>query len=366
MGGTSSLEPVSRLVPGWSYDVARRDFDMDDSPDLPAFKAHGRLGDVLAFLQDEVWPAFNQADKAALRHQRLHRRLTAAAVLSGSLAVLFGIVQLVYPSLTRWSWVGGAEVCVAVLSLLVVIFGVRASIQFNWLLERYRAERLRQLKFAMLVHEDLWCGRTKEWQARVRNSVLALQQMDRRAMEAWADQDRVSLPEKEMADCVLEPGMLNALAGFYIAKRLGYQMDYFDRRTRQHSGEDRWIRHFPAWCFYGSVAAVGVHYLLEIFHFRLEGLEWLSHVLILLALALPVAGACVRTMRVARELGRSALLFRAKHAALQSLQRRLHGEFQAVQVSSIEVFRSIAACEDFLEAEQREWLRLMREAEWFG
>jgi len=359
-------ETVDRLVHGWPRDAARRDFDVDDGPDLAVFKATGKLGEALTFLQAEIWPAFNQADKAALHHQRMHRRLTEAAATSGALAVLFGIVQLVFPSLIHWHWVSGVEVCVAVVALLVVIFGIRASIQINWLLERFRAERLRQLKFAMLVNEDLWCGKFEAWQINVRQAVRGIRQVDRKAMEAWADLDRVQLPEKEMADGPLEPGLLRVLAGFYIAKRLDYQMSYFERRSRQHGGQDRWLRHWPAWCFYGSVTAVAFHYLLDFIQCRSEAAEWLSQGFILLALALPVTGACVRTVRVAREPGRSAALFRAKHAALQNLLQRLQGELEAVPVGSVKVLQSIAACENFLEAEQREWLRLMREAEWFG
>jgi hypothetical protein len=359
-------EAVKRLMPGWSYDEMRQGHDMDDEPDLPAFKGEEQLSAALTVLQAEIAPAFGLADRAALSHQRLHRRLTMVAAVSGALAVLFSIVQLIYPSLGRWHWIGVAEVGVTVLALLVVIFGVQAAIQMNWLLERFRAERLRQLKFTMLLHGDLWCGRVAVWQTRVRQSVLAIQQMGRKDMEAWVNQDRVPLPETGMADCVLEVGLLRALAGYYIAKRLGYQMNYFERRSRQHGGQDSWLRHWPARCFYGSVAAVALHYVTKLFSARFEELEWLALAFLFMAFALPVAGACVRTVRGARELGRSAALFRAKFAALQDLLRHLQNALAVVPVSSGAVLHNMAACEDFLEAEQREWLRLMHEAEWFG
>ena len=292
--------------------------------------------------------------------------MTEVAAVSGALAVLFGVVQLVFPALVHWWWVSGIEVGVAIVALLVVLFGVRAAIQFNWLLERHRAERLRQLKFAVLIHEDLWCGRFEAWQGHVRHEVQALQHIERKGMEDWADRDRIPLPEKNTAGCALGAGPLQALAGYYIAKRLGYQMSYFARRSQKHGGQDRWLRHWPAWCFYGSVAAVALHYLLDVAPCCAAGVGWLSQAFMLLALALPVVGACIRTVRVARELGRSAALFRAKHAALQDLLQRMLTELAAVPVHSEAVVHSVAACEDFLKAEQREWLRLMREAEWFG
>ena len=174
------------------------------------------------------------------------------------------------------------------------------------------------------------------------------------------------LPGKDLADRTVKPEQLCALAGYYIAKRLGYQMHYFERRSQQHGGQDRWLCHWPAWCFYGSVAAVALHYLLDVLRFRSEVCEGASHAFLLLAMALPVVGACVRTVRVARELGRSAALFRAKHTALHNLLRHMLHTLDAIPLRSGEVMCSIAACEKFLEAEQREWLRLMREAEWFG
>jgi hypothetical protein len=77
-------------------------------------------------------------------------------------------------------------------------------------------------------------------------------------------------------------------------------------------------------------------------------------------------GACIRTVQVAREFGRSAALFSAKHVALQDMFQRLLSELATEPVRPAEVLHNITACEDFLEAEQREWLRLMQEAEWFG
>lgn len=182
---------VERLMPGWSYTEKRGDFDMDDGPDLAKFQTQGRLGAALAFLQAEVWPAFDRADKAAIRHQKRHRRLTEVAAVSGSLAVLFGIVQLVFPSLVGWHWLGGTEVVVAAVALLAVILGVKAAFQFNWLQERHRAERLRELKFGLLVHEDLWRGRFDAWQERAKQRVLDLSRLTRADVEAWAVGDRV-------------------------------------------------------------------------------------------------------------------------------------------------------------------------------
>ncbi|MEI6787340.1 MAG: hypothetical protein WCL49_02560 [bacterium] len=359
-------EAVKRLAPDWPYDETRPGYDMDDRPDLPVFKGEERLNTALAVLQKEIGPVFEKADTEALSHQWLHRRLTMVAAVSGAFAVLFSITQLIFPSLGHWRWMSVAEVGVTGVALLVVIFGVRAAIQINWLLERFRAERLRQLKFTLLLHEDLWGDRVEVWQAHVRQSVRAIQQMDRKAMEVWVDQDRVHLSEKEKSGCVLESGLLRALTGFYIAKRLGYQMAYFERRSRQHGGKDRWLRLWPSRCFYGSVAAVALHYLTKLLPIRSEEVEWLSLAFIFLAFALPVAGTCVRTLRSALELGRSASLFHAKYSALQNLLARLQSELETDPVRSVEVMNSMAACEDFLEAEQREWLRLMREAEWFG
>ena len=79
------------------------------------------------------------------------------------------------------------------------------------------------------------------------------------------------------------------------------------------------------------------------------------------ALLLPALGAMMRTMRMSREFDRNALRSRATAAALAA-----HAERLRESETADELFRALSACEDTLDADHREWLRLMMEAEWFG
>ena len=70
-----------------------------------------------------------------------------------------------------------------------------------------------------------------------------------------------------------------------------------------------------------------------------------------------------RTFLLAHEFGRNAGRSFAKANALESVAERLRG---TSGTSSAELFRDVWAAEYVIESDQREWLRLMIEAEWFG
>jgi hypothetical protein len=79
------------------------------------------------------------------------------------------------------------------------------------------------------------------------------------------------------------------------------------------------------------------------------------------AATLPVCGAGIRAIRGVLEYGRNASRYEATHNVLVKLSERLREAKDAAGV-----FREIGFCEQILEADLREWLRLMVEAEWFG
>ncbi|MFL6227248.1 MAG: hypothetical protein ACJ741_00560 [Pyrinomonadaceae bacterium] len=86
-----------------------------------------------------------------------------------------------------------------------------------------------------------------------------------------------------------------------------------------------------------------------------------SVALTILAAILPTFGAGLRAYRSAHEFGRNTVRFRAIHFALELLRDRLgHG------AEPEEIWRDLWWSEWLLEAEHREWLRLMIETEWIG
>lgn len=67
----------------------------DDMTDAPAdLDAAGALAEYLSFCQGAIRGLYERSDRAALHHQRLHRAITISAVVFGTLAVFFAVVQL--------------------------------------------------------------------------------------------------------------------------------------------------------------------------------------------------------------------------------------------------------------------------------
>jgi hypothetical protein len=83
--------------------------------------------------------------------------------------------------------------------------------------------------------------------------------------------------------------------------------------------------------------------------------------LLMLAACLPIIGGAIRLLRTAHEFGRNTLRFRATSNELKQLLDRLQKE--ADPRAKLEILHKT---ERALQAERREWLRLMIEAEWFG
>ena len=87
-----------------------------------------------------------------------------------------------------------------------------------------------------------------------------------------------------------------------------------------------------------------------------------SIVLIMVAASMPVLGAGVRTLRTAYEFARNTVRYRAKLVTLRHFKNKLPSHNEDPEP----IFHAFWHCEQILESEHREWLRLMTDAEWFG
>jgi len=114
--------------------------------------------------------------------------------------------------------------------------------------------------------------------------------------------------------------------------------------------------------FAASVCLVFVHAVLEIVpHSTIA--ETMSLIFVALGVVLPAIATGLRTKHFADELARNASRYKAKRHSLQELQERLS---RAVETrDGRAVLREMSFCEQVLELDQREWLRLMIEAEWY-
>jgi len=339
--------------------------DMYDSPqDMPPSQP---VRDALAFCRDTVEAGYRQADTLALRHQRYHRLLTITAAIFGTTAVLLAIVQL--SGLFRGTWPVQLSGIAVAFALIAVITGLVSSQRLNWLLERHRAERYRLLKFRFLIDPVLWSGGKEEAKARMNrftNEVDNIRALNRQALRRWIDEDEVPEAPTPLPHSKTDENIIRGLIEYYQKKRLGVQMDYFAGRALRNVRMHRYTWFLPPLFFFSSVLAVSGHFIYDIVA-SAHGSQAevttanLFVLFVVLAAAFPVIGAGVRSLRTAYEFARNNSRFRAKLVALSRLAERLRQENDPEAI-----FRDLWSCEQILESEHREWLRLMIEGEWFG
>jgi membrane protease YdiL (CAAX protease family) len=340
------------------------DYDIDDSPE--DYDLWPNLAPILRECGVTIGAAFHREDTAAKRYQSRYRRLVFIAALCGMLAVIFAIMQLseLLSALPPY-WVSGGEVLAATVAVVAVIFGLWATFAKKWILEREKAERCRFLKFTFLINPDLWSGVPPAVRRQWLNARIdSLNSLDEEDLKRWAEREEVmvkDVPPKVPAGTSKE--VLQELFGYYETKRLEYQSNYFDRQARRRYLWEKLSRVAPVVFFFFSILFALGHFVYDLVVLEQEQ-DTFSVTLILLAACLPVVGAAVRTLRTAHEFGRNAQRFRATSNKLEQLANDLQNLAQADAdpQAKLEVFQSV---EKVLEAEHREWMRLMWEAEGF-
>lgn len=336
--------------------------DMDDSRDMPAGQP---LRAILEHCQQIIYPEFSKADREALLKQRSYRGRAVRTAYLGSTAVILAIVQLTFPSEPKTLWgspmfyLSVCEMLTAGLAVLIILLGIGTYLKEQWLVARYRAERLRLLKFKFLLEPAMWSADNAAIElcrGDLRDQVREINNSRFPALENWIAEGTVPYVLKAPA-----PGLsaeaLEELVAYYRRKRLNFQADYLAGATTRAFKKDSRTRLVPPVLFFGSIAFVLAHFGVEVSH----GLEAWSRLLILMAAALPALGAGFRIYRSANEFARNASRFEANHNALRVLSERLrHAK------DDMSAFREMGFCEQVLEADHREWQRIMVEAEWFG
>lgn len=334
------------------------DYDMiDTDEDLSLYKP---LNHALKTVREIILQEYDSSDKSAIRNQRCHRILTVLAAVSGTIAVLFAIMQLsgFFPA----PWPMWVEMFAALIALFAVIAGWKQARHKEWLLQRHMAECFRFIKFQALIHPYLWSGSGKmeAWKNKIIEEKNKILNLTHKSLHAHIeDYEPLEIPS-EIGGCSINEDTLKSLVDYYRKKRLYVQMSFFNKRVRQYKGIERFAKNIPPMLFFLSVLCVFGHFMIDIFYSRYD-LHFLSVLLIVLAASFPVIGAGIRTLRYAHEFSRSASLYQAKYNALLHLDERLDKESGCQGALHI-----LWLCEQFLEGEHCEWLRLMLEAEWFG
>jgi hypothetical protein len=345
----------------------RPDYDMVDGPERPLLAGSKALSTALDFLDAKLTAAYRRADQQALRHQWWHRGLAAAAASFGTVAVVLAILQLTVEAFhhTRGRWIRGSEPVAAALAFFAVILGLSLKLHKGWLVDRHRAQRYRLAKFRLLGDGRLWCGHLDEWRRAVVDSASQIGALDAESVEKRALHDRASDPPIDLAACIIPAPDMDALVAYYGSKRINCQRKYFCDRAERFSRREHLLRAVGPVLFFASVFAALTHFVLEWAtggDASKEFWRWTSLSLIALAAALPALAAGIRTYRGAYEFARSAALFEAKASAMEDFAKRI----ERARGNIPAVLGIIWQCEDFLEGENLEWLRLMGEAEFYG
>lgn len=246
------------------------------------------------------------------------------------------------------------------LAVLLVGVGWSRKLHERWLLARHRAERLRPLRYQLLVDSRAWssdASRTSAVEREFRESFSRIRRMGPLQMEDWASASWQFLApdDPEVPDGGVE-GWFEAV-DHYRMRRLGPQLAYFRAAARRSERWGEFTEAFILTSFFGGVllelGAVGAA--------ALGAGEHAARWLLFLGLLLPVLAAAARIVRSAFEFGRNEDRCRAAAASLE----RCHGQLDATRDGAL-TRRFLWAAEQVLEAEHREWLRLMIKAPWFG
>jgi hypothetical protein len=355
--------------------------DMDDSLEIayyreaivagkPSWKA---LLDALELFQRIVYPAFNQEDRLALKYQSHYMLVSIGAVSMGAVTVCLAIFQLathLQPEIDAngkvkaavFLWPKGLEVMeivAAAFTFLIVVIAIAIRPKQKWLACRFRAEALRVFKFNMLCDPRLWTGHSSDrshLEAELRSEIAEMRRKTLRDAEDWATQGTIPSANK-VTTSVKCADAQDEFVRYYRAKRLEAQMSYLERKARQREAQGTFWGFVLQVLFWLSLAFVLAHAGLSLG----GGKEWVSNLFIALAAGFPVVAGAVRTYKSSREFERNA----ARHEATLFTLEKLATHLDSSRTCE-ESYTTIGFCEQVLEADSREWMRLMVSAEWYG
>jgi hypothetical protein len=334
---------------------------------------------------------YSKADQDAISGRRRHRQITVACVVSGAAALLLGVVQL---SAGAWNAVAGDGVLARIVNVLVavmawfsgwpwwielplILVGVGAvGIGYyykndDWLFLRYSAERFRSLRFNVLI-DPRFCTEAEppaaEWKLQLRAEIDEVERTSaERLVEVAEYEEEPKIPDP-VACRKANLGLAQQLVGYYRKERLEPQIDYLFRlieRERRNFLDNRLVQ--PA-VFILSVLFVVPHVAFEIAADEAKNalLRRLSDLCLFASAAIPILWTAFRTWRSANENARNVSRSRAKLAALRERSRNIDEEITKPEPSLFRLFTALALTENLLRNELNEWLRLMRDAEWYG
>jgi hypothetical protein len=294
---------------------------------------------------------FQAADARANRLRRSHRSITKWSAIFGTLALTLGLIQLTVPHSSEKVALWIVEGALAFFAALLVIIGLLGHFHKNWLHARTVAERLRLRFFAVIADSRFWSTGTppRDWDKRPGEEP-----------EAWAKGG--SIPEISRPGPAADGPAPVPVARFYLRARIETQVLYFENKEKS---ERRRFWDDPGLVqliFFLSVVLALMHVLAHWARTRVPAepiFETTSLALLFASALFPIMFTGFRTWRSANEFARNADRAVAKRAVLEKYRKSLEAS-----EDSWALFTAMHLAESLLEEEQREWLRLMLEAEW--
>jgi hypothetical protein len=153
---------------------------------------------------------------------------------------------------------------------------------------------------------------------------------------------------------------LHEIIHYYCEKRLSTQMDYLTAKSEEDEKGGVVSSLLTNVLFFVSFGLVLFHVALDSAHPK-EAPDRFGEALVLGAVLLPALVAGVRTYRASREFERNALRHRATLHSLEGLNVEM-GKAKNLARK----FKIARACELILEFDSSEFMRLLREVEWYG
>lgn len=335
---------------------------LDDSPaDLTDASPLGRF---LLLCEKNLRKPFQDADDEALSYQNLYRWLTTGVAVIGSAALLLAAANIAFREGMKEEWPVSfkLEAFLAATTALGVVLGLFLRWHEKWLLARYKAEQFRLLKFRFLVRPEFWGdGLAYEGENHFLNEIRRIDALQFEDLAEASEREQLPLPPTEAHCSRIDRGLLYEIAAYYRRKRLETQIRYFTDKAKRDSRHWYQNPRLLPLAFFLSVLFVFAHATVEAWGAWPSNIERAGQIALAFSLAIPAGWAAVRTYRSANESGRNASRSAAKNEALLEISDRLNPRAPA-----IEVFIDMAVAEHILASDQAEWLRLMREAEWYG
>jgi hypothetical protein len=188
-----------------------------------------------------------------MHHQKLHRRASLIAIVSGTIAILLSLTGIFFQAQEIDFPKGFFDFVVLVTFLIAFGVGIIASKitrpHENWLLERLCAEEYRTRKFRALLQRCLVCSNEKPWNERYTlwkiwfdGEVSATKTAMKKSVQNWIEGETISPPSPSVSGCGFDEGYLKDLIKYYISKRLETQICYFNKRADALEQQDSSFR----------------------------------------------------------------------------------------------------------------------------